>query len=531
VLAAVVLHQRAVESEGGRQLLARAASAACFGLGLLTKSVAITTPALLLLLDVVRRRRCRPLRPVTYAPYALLGAMYLFVIRAHLDEAVVSEPVRGLADQLTTQAKALAYYAKLLVFPIGLNVYHQFFEAGLVSVILAASLLVPTLAWLALRDRSRTGLLSVGWVGVTLAPTAVVPLHVLVNDHRLYLPLVGAVMGLVAVLGAKPLQGRRRRLVAALALLGLAATTMQRNRVWEDEFTLWSDAAAKSPHPLVPTAHIHLGNYAKDHGSLDVAIAEYQRALEISPGHVAARTNLGLVYEAMGDVDRAIDNYRSLLADDPEVDEAWHNLGNSLRLKASTLREAREPSAAGFFAQAREAYGNVSEDSYHYQLALNNIGTVLEVEGRPDSAVWYYRQALAVSVHTEDARINLDRFLVELPVHAPMLLESGRGEVAEGLCEQLLIAKPDHRASLFFLAVSRFEQGRYPESLSPNQRLVEVHPDFEAGYLQLANLYETLGNAGAASDVYRRHVDRFSTGELTEEARKRWQRLRQRNGR
>ena len=526
VLAAVVGHQRA---RGGLANPARVVSVLCFGLGVLSKSVAITTPALLLLHDLARERHWRRLRAAVYAPYAVVGLAYLLMVREHMARAVVTEPVRDMATQLATQAKAGPYYLKLLAFPIGLNVHHQFFEAGLASVLILSGLLLASLLWLLLRHASGGMLLGLGWIGVTLAPTAIVPLNVLVNDHRLYLPLVGAVLTLAALRDVRPRSSAAAIIVVCLLLLG--ATTWQRNRVWLDEYTLWSDAAAKSPNPLAPIAFIHLGNYAMEHGALGEAVGYFGRALEIAPDHVAARNNLGRVYERQGDLDRAIDAYQDLLVTDPEVSEAWHNLGRARQEKARQLEDAGDlVRAAQERAQSREAYRGVSSESYHHGLALNNAGTTFEADGRLDSAAHYYRRALAVEQTTDHGRANFERLLRELGVRAPRLLESGAAAQVEGMCAQLLAAQPGHREALFFLAASRFVQGRYAESVTPNRRLLTLHPDFEHGYLQLANTYESLGDATAAVATYEQQLRRFPAGELAAEAGRRLTRLRQARG-
>ena len=98
----------------------------CYGMGLLSKSVAITLPALLVLLEWTRHRRLtQSMR--TMAPYGVIAALYLAIISGFVSKAIVGEPLRTMGIQAITQTKAVVYYLKLLIFPVGLSVHHQFF--------------------------------------------------------------------------------------------------------------------------------------------------------------------------------------------------------------------------------------------------------------------------------------------------------------------------------------------------------------------------------------------------------------------
>lgn len=529
VLGAFWMHLRA-EGEGGRDgsWHWRAGSVAAFGLGVLTKSVAITTPVLLLGIDGLRHGWRRSLTPSKWLPYLLVAAGYLAIVGAHVSHAVVSGAVRGPWEQLTTQAKAGPYYAKLFAFPIGLNVHHQFFEGGAAVVVGLSLAAAGSLAFLCLQRAPRDVTFGLLWVVVVLAPTTVVPLHVLVNDHRLYLPMAGVVIALTSITA-----GLRREWVrpVALAMLAvLAVSTRQRNAVWENEYTLWSDTAAKSPTPLVPVAYVHLGNYAKDAGRLAEAEGYFLRALEIAPDHVAARNNLGITLQRLGRVDEAIALYHEITVDRPDVAEGWYNLGKAYQQVAQRLREAGDRTAARVHEErAREAYRRAPPDSHHHHVILNNLGTTFEFSGRVDSAAFYYRESLERHPEFDKTRENVSRLLRTLPRRASEMIDIRALAQLEALCAQLVPASTTLGDSdqwpLFFLAVSRFLQGRYDASIEPNLQLVARYPGFEEGYLQLGNVYETLGEPGQASDVYRQQLLRVPHGPHAAEAATRLERL------
>jgi tetratricopeptide (TPR) repeat protein len=528
----------------------RAASVLAFTLGVMTKSIAITTPVLLLAHDGLRYGWRPSLHPRKWAPYAVVGVGYLAIVGAHVSRAVVSDAVRGPWEQLVTQAKAGPYYAKLLSFPIGLNVHHQFFAGGTWTVVSLSLLAVASLVFVSIRRAPRDVTFGLIWIAVVLAPTFIVPLHVLVNDHRLYLPLAGVAIALTQIVTTQlvtTMQHRRLGAMALLLLIVLSVSTRQRSAVWENEYTLWSDAAAKSPTPLVPVAYVHLGNYAKSAGHLDEAEAFFRRALEIAPDHVAARNNLGITLQRLGRLKESVSIYRRITEEEPHVVEAWYNLGKAQQQLSTVMASAgNQGEALEAILSARSAYRRAADrvmgkggrgkidsrgpaSTHHRHVILNNLGTTYERTGRVDSASVYYQQALALSPYFADARNNLTRLVGSLQARAPGMIESGALLELQTLCEQLVAATPDlvyvNPLPLFFLSISRFHQGAYDSSIEANRQLVAQYPVFEEGYLQLGNAYETVGARRQAAEVYRQHLLRIPAGQWATEASSRLRRL------
>ncbi|MCC7262722.1 MAG: tetratricopeptide repeat protein [Candidatus Latescibacteria bacterium] len=488
---------------GGRRWL----GVALFALALLAKESAIVLPALLLCREY--RRGTLRASLAQYLPHAVVALLYLGVVRPFVAKAVFSAPVRSLADQWGTQAKALVYYLKLLVMPTGLSVHHAFEVSSLYSGLALLSLvLVASLALCGRAGGRRAFGLGAGWMLITLAPTSLVPLNILVNEHRLYLPLVGLLIWLSGLDRLPRLPG------IWLAWAGIAALlVVQRNAVWRDEGTLWADALAKAPGEVRP--YVFLGNHRRSEGRLAESAELLQQAVALEPDNAAARANLGTTYEKMRRYDQAIALYRQLVAEHPEQGELRYNLARNLQL-------------AGQADQARSEYLAIPPATPHFELVLNNLGALQEGAGRPDSAYYYYGQALAQAPELADARNNQQRLLQALPVQAPLLIDQSRAGVVESWCRLVLAQEPRHRDGLFFLAVSLFAQGRYAESIAANQALVQAHPGFGEGRLQLANALESAGRPAEAAPVYQELASGAADPALREVARQRLQHLERR---
>jgi len=113
----------------------------------------------------------------------------------------------------------------------------------------------------------------------------------------------------------------------SIIILCYSSNTYQRNQVWKDRFNLWMDTAGKSTYNARP--HYNLGNAYKNIDRLDEAIAEYKRALAITPNYPDALYNLGNTYFKKGELDKAIHVYKKALAISPNFSMAHRNLGSA----------------------------------------------------------------------------------------------------------------------------------------------------------------------------------------------------------
>ena len=127
------------------------------------------------------------------------------------------------------------------------------------------------------------------------------------------------------------------------------------------------------------------------------ALDNLDRTLRLDPDQPAALFYKGLAYAATADTSTAVQYLQDALARDPRQPEILHQL-------AFLLNAWRMPAEAARYA-AHWACGSIPPPGrlrYDY-------GRQLELQGRPDSALWYYRRALALdtTVYRADYRLGL----------------------------------------------------------------------------------------------------------------------------
>ena len=352
-----------------------------FAFSLLSKSVGCVVLVLMPLCDWLLGRPILQRMRVQLVHWTFFG-LYLFVSHQIVGKALGS-PVRSFDVQVWTQIKAYLYYVWLALIPVDLSAEHQFFvsQSPLDVAVLLSGLCVLSLGIVALMQASRSSIFGLGWWTLALVPASAVPLIVLVNEHRIYLALVGVGIVLGGILDkAFKNKGRVALITLPVYTIILAVLTAGRTEVWRDELSLWSDAAVKGPDMLRP--HLRLGDTLAERGRWKRAEESYLHALSLSPHHPAARNNLGRLYMRQSRFSEAESQFRQVLVSTPNLMHAQLNLG-SLQLRA------------GRWAEAEAVYKEALLRGNTLGEAQKKLGYIaLQHRKDPRSAVHYYREGL-----------------------------------------------------------------------------------------------------------------------------------------
>ncbi|MBM3231011.1 tetratricopeptide repeat protein [Candidatus Peregrinibacteria bacterium] len=131
----------------------------------------------------------------------------------------------------------------------------------------------------------------------------------------------------------------------------------------------------------------------------------------------------------------------------------------------------------------------------HYpnsHLAHNNVGAILEKQGKYDLAVGQYRESLAIRPN-ERAYYNL----------AQLYVKAGRTEEARGMYLLTLEQNPGHTDAKVNLAALLIRSGSYDEAIVYLQKALEEEPKHEEAMFNLARAYELSGSRENALGWYR----------------------------
>jgi len=105
---------------------------------------------------------------------------------------------------------------------------------------------------------------------------------------------------------------------------GYSFMTIQQNKIWENSYTLWSDAVEK--YPESNTANALMGVVYIDLG-MDEKAAEYlEKAVQLLPIDYESRNNLGIVYGRLDKPEEALKELMTAMSLKPENDNIKINL-------------------------------------------------------------------------------------------------------------------------------------------------------------------------------------------------------------
>jgi hypothetical protein len=274
----------------------------------------------------------------------------LFFLRGGVLHLLVEKSREGMITPwhyLLTQANVIIQYFKLLFLPLPhwLNVDHDFplyrslFEY---PTFLSISILLFLIALAAyLINKKRLISFCIFFFFIVLAPSSsIIPLWDFMVEYRLYLPLLSYALILAMGFGylyqflarhcSKKMAFGIVSGVSVLLISSYSALTIERNHIFKDDLTLWTDAAKKSPYKV--RVHHNLGKAYVERGNFDKAIQEGEIALRLIANldrneNVKFVLNLlGGAYFVKGETDVALRVFQRAIEVDPNFATSYYNV-------------------------------------------------------------------------------------------------------------------------------------------------------------------------------------------------------------
>ncbi|MBC8436073.1 MAG: hypothetical protein H8D88_00765 [Bacteroidetes bacterium] len=317
-----------------------------------------------------------------------------------------------------TQLNVLITYMKLVLLPVNQTFDYNYpvsknlFE----SWTPISFLLIIVILLLSVYLYKKNRLLSFGilWFFITIAPQSLVPRPNVIFEHRVYLSAMGLILIWVVLIFY--LVGKIRiftepgkissrswvgfanlaSCILIIQVLSYTWITWQRNKVWETEFSLWTDCLEKAPGSARSWAN--LGYTLHKDQDYHLAVIHFDQALHIFPNYLQARNNRGASKMALKDYPGAIADFTQVIELNGDFLEAWANRGIVRR------RLHQYTSAIEDFTQA------IALDSGRSGLFLQR-GFTYWTAGWNDSAMVDIKRA--VHMGNKDARKFLTNYLKE----------------------------------------------------------------------------------------------------------------------
>src|SRR5438093_2334482 len=447
-------------------------SVALFGCALLSKSMAVSLPVVLLILEVYPLRRLGGSLGWSSAsarrvyvekiPFVLLAAAASAIaLMAQLsNRAMVSMAYLSALDRLAVSAYGLSFYLWKTVVPLDLSPLYMLPQtvnpAATPFIVSYGGVLAVTAIALALRRRCPG--LPAAWLAyvVVLLPVLGIAQNgpQIAADRYTYLAapgwaiLVGAGLSSCWRLSTSSTRAPTTWGVAGIAtgiVIALGVLTWNQVQIWHDSGRLWTYALSIDPNS--PIAHTNLGELLDRQGRLAEAIDHFQHALRTKPDYALAHNNWGMALKAQGRPAEAIDHFQHALRLKPDFPIAHNNWGTA-------LGQLGEP------AEAIDHFQQALRLNPDFALANSNWGAALLQQGQPAEAIDHFQQALRIDPDLALARSNWGAALLQ------------QGQPAEAIehPQQALRVQPDLAQAHANLGLALARQGKLAEATEHYQQ-------------------------------------------------------------
>jgi Flp pilus assembly protein TadD len=478
-----------------------------FALGLLCKPNLVTLPFVLLLLDywplqrfgagtVAGGKLARQRGGFSVFARLIVEKVPLFVLSAAASvmapiaegNAMASLPGMPFLVRMGNPIMSYVTYLRQMVYPAGLAPFYPLPARDLSGwkIILALALLVAISAAAVAAWRKRPYLL-VGWLwylGILVPMIGIMQVGGFAHaDRYTYLPMIGVSIALTWAAADLCAGWRHRNAVlggcSAIILIALIFCARAQTSYWRNSESLWTHTLACTSDNYI--AHNDLGIVLLLKGNVDEAIAQFQQALQITPGSAGSYNNLGNALLQKGNVDEAITIYQKALQIKPDNAEALNYLGNALLQKGSV------DEAIARFRQALQ----IKPDGLD---AHNSLGDALLQKGSVDEAIAQFRQALQIKPDGLDAHNNL----------GDALLQKGSVDEAIAQFQQALQIKPDDATAYNNLGSALLQKGNGDEAITHYQKALQIKSDYAEAHNNLGNVLLQRGNVDEAITHYQK---------------------------
>jgi len=218
-----------------------------------------------------------------------------------------------------------------------------------------------------------------------------------------------------------------------------------------------------------PEHYNNLGKLYYAKGNLDKAIINLREALAMNPSFVEAHCNLGNVYFEKGMVKESIDEYKNALKINPDYALAHYNLGLVYNKK-------------NMLEEALSAYHKALVIDPNYAEAHSNLGFIYGEKGMLDDAIEECEKAVAINPNLLEVHTNLGFFY----------RKKGMLDKAIKACKKALDINPDYALAHYNLSVNYYYKGNYPLAIVHCDKALASGYSVHQQFLELLKPYRQM---------------------------------------
>jgi tetratricopeptide (TPR) repeat protein len=248
---------------------------------------------------------------------------------------------------LLTQAWVWLHYFISFFLPVNLSadtdlgVITNIFDERIILGLLFVVILVITIFKTSAKKETKPIAFGLIWFAASLLPTSLAPFAEVTNDHRMFFPFIGLSLSVVTYIGLflfkndTQLTGNQLYRVAlgtfVFLVLGLNAYGIhQRDKIWNNDESLWYDVTIKSP--LNGRGLMNYGLTQMGKGNYAVAEQYFEKAEQYLPYYNTLFINMGILDGATNKPAEADANFKKAISLSPNTYDSYAFYSRYLKL-------------------------------------------------------------------------------------------------------------------------------------------------------------------------------------------------------
>lgn len=344
----------------------------------------------------------------SFIPYFVAALFYIAIrffvigVKGRIEEYLAG----NFFLMMLTMLKVYVYYIYLLIFPVNLTLFRDIIPAASIFdfKVLISALILSMVFFFAIKfNKNKILFFSVFWFFIALMPFSnILPLQVFMAERYLYVPSIAFSLlvshAIIALFNNKSANLNNKKiiqcgtLIFVILLLGFYVfSTVNRNRDFRDDLTLWSRTVATNPDNS--RAHDNLGFTYERAGETEKALDEFEKAVKLQPNNFRAWANFGVALAKFGAYNESINALKKSI----EIRD-YHKTYDKIGLVYAEI--GMENEAIGSFKEAIKI-------KPRYAKAHNDLATVYGKLGQFELALQEFNEAIRIDRDYADAHFNL----------------------------------------------------------------------------------------------------------------------------
>ena len=248
------------------------------------------------------------------------------------------------------------------------------------------------------------------------------------------------------------------------------------------------------------------------------ALAGFREAIDLDPQYALPWTAMGVVYNSMGDRNKAMECHRKAIDLDPKLDNAYNNIGRIYNAMGDYKRGleyyqkaiALAPDDAIYQSNIAYTYnklGNYDKGIEHGQKAIqldpdftvayNNLGSIYDNMGDQDKAIMCYEKAISLDINDAEVYCNM----------GVAFYKKGDKEKALFYLRQAIAIDYDLAMAHQSLGTVYNDMKEYDRAVMHLKRAIEINPGYKTAYVELILAYSKLGKKQEALQAIDKYLE------------------------